>query len=319
MTPQITLNFQNLILTKIKSSLGSEILNKQLFLLPEKEVNVEHFLSNLAFNGFHVTQLDSITILQKLNQKVKRFVEEQMITEEAYKRGLQFTPTVRKDLEIWQENYLAQLYFNNNLDSISVTDKEVYNYYLDKLVNSSNIRLINIRLVSLKDLEEVSNIFELLEKGNDFGELIKNYGRTDSLVNEDGETGLTPVLLLGYVGSVAADLNLNEIYGPIKRNNAYTIMQVIERQDSNDSLKLSFDSIKDKLRNDIRFIQLNERLKKITSELAEQNNVKIYGDVVDKIQTSTDSDVCASLNGFWWKDCRGAFNNSFFRMDKQGS
>jgi len=55
---------------KIKSSLGSEILNKQLFLLPEKEVNVEHFLSNLAFNGFHVTQLDSITVLQKLNQKV---------------------------------------------------------------------------------------------------------------------------------------------------------------------------------------------------------------------------------------------------------
>jgi hypothetical protein len=209
-----------------------------------------------------------------------------MITQEAYKRGLQFNPTVRIDLEIWQENYLAQLFFNSNLDSISVTDKEVYNYYLDKLVNSSNIRLINIRLVSLKDLEEVSNIFELLEKGNNFGELIKNYGRTDSLVNEDGETGLTPVLLLGYVGSVAADLNLNEIYGPIKRNNAYTIMQVIERQESNDSLKLSFDLIKDKLRNDIRFIQLNKRLKKITSKLAEENNVKIYGDVVDKIQTS---------------------------------
>ena len=51
-------------------------------------------------------------------------------------------------------------------------------------------------------------------------------------------------------------------------------------------LKLSFESIKEQLRNDLRFKGLNERLKKITSNLAQQNNVKIYNDVVDKIQTS---------------------------------
>ena len=135
---------------KINSLLGSENLNKQFFQLSDSEISIEKFLSNLSFNGFHVTQLDSTIVLQKLNQKAKRFVEEQMITEEAYKRGLQFTPQVRNDLKIWQENYLAQLYFNNNLDSINISDKDVYNYYLDELVNASNIRLINIRLVSIK-------------------------------------------------------------------------------------------------------------------------------------------------------------------------
>ena len=235
---------------------------------------------------------------QKLNQKVKRFVEEQLITEEAYNRGLQLTPQVRNDLRIWKENYLAQLYFNNNLDSIKIKDNEVYNYYINELVNASNIRLINIRLVSINDLDEVSNIFDLLKKGKDFGDIVKSYGKTDTLVNEDGETGLKPVLLLGYVGSVASDLNLNEVYGPIKRNNAYTILQVIERQESNDSLKLSFESIKEQLRNDLRFKGLNERLKKITSELAQQNNVKIYNDVVDKIQTSQIPMFVHRLMGF---------------------
>ena len=271
---------------KINFLLGSENLNKQFFQLSDSEISIERFLSNLSFNGFHVTQLDSTIVLQKLNQKAKRFVEEQLITEEAYKRGLQFTPQVRNDLKIWQENYLAQLYFNNNLDSIMITDNVVYNYYLDELVNASNIRLINIRLVSISDLDEVSNIFELLKEGTDFGDLVKSYGKTDTLVNNEGVTGLKPVLLLGYVGSVASDLNLNEVYGPIKRNNAYTILQVIERQESNDSLKLSFESIKEQLRNDLRLKGLNERLKKITSNLAQQNNVKIYNDVVDKIQTS---------------------------------
>ena len=118
------------------------------------------------------------------------------------------------------------------------------------------------------------------------------------MVNEFGETGLKPVLLLGYVGNVASDLELNEVYGPIKRNNAYTILQVIEKQESSDSLKLSFESIKKQLRNDLRFKAVNERLKKITSKLADQNNVKIYGDVVDKIQTSQIPMFVHRLMGF---------------------
>jgi parvulin-like peptidyl-prolyl isomerase len=282
----------------IISSLGSDNLNRQLFLLSDKEVVIIDFLSSLAFNGFHVTQPDSELVLQKLNQKVKRFVEEQLITEEAYKRGLQLTPQVRNDLQIWKENYLAQLYFNNNLDSIKTSDNDVYNYYLDELVNSSNIRLLNIRLVSVNDLDEVSNIFDLLKQGKDFGDIVKSYSRTDSLVNENGETGLKPVLLLGYIGSIASDLNLNEIYGPIKRNNAYTILQVIEKQESSDTLKLSFDSIKDQLRNDLRFKKLNERLRKITSDLAQQNSVKIYNDVIDQIKTSQIPMFVHRLMGF---------------------
>ncbi len=283
---------------KIHSSLGLSNLKKQIFKLSEKEISIENFLSNLAFNGFSVTQLDSVIVLQKLNQRVKRYVEEQMITEEAYKRGLQLIPQVQNDLRIWKENYLAQLYFNNNLDSIRITDKEVYKYYLENLVNTSNIQLINLRLISIKDLDEVSNIFELLKQEKDFGDIIKNYGRTDSLVNNDGETGLKPVLLLGYVGKVASDLKLNEVYGPIKRNDAYTIMQVTERQESNDSLKLSFDLVKDQLRNDLRFNKLNERLTRITSNLAVQNDVKIFNDVVDKIQTSKIPMFVHRLMGF---------------------
>ncbi|HEX9251386.1 MAG TPA: hypothetical protein VF870_04045, partial [Ignavibacteriaceae bacterium] len=101
---------------KISLALGPDNLNKQMFSLKEKQISIEDFLSTLAFNGFHVLKLDSVIVRQKLNQEAKRFVEQQLITEEAYKRELQLTPQVRNDLQIWKENYLAQLYFNNNLD-----------------------------------------------------------------------------------------------------------------------------------------------------------------------------------------------------------
>jgi parvulin-like peptidyl-prolyl isomerase len=286
-------DFQNIL-----ASTPQETLSKTLFDLGDKKIPLLSFLSQLAFDGFNVTLIDSITVLQKLNQKVKKFVEDQLITQEGYVQQLNLTPQVLTDLARWREKYLAQFYSNAVLDSIKLSQNDVYNYYLDNLVNASNIRLLNIRLITLKDLEEVSKILESLKQGTDFGEIVKQYGKTDSLVNNNGETGLTPVLLLGYVGQIASELNLNQVYGPIQRNDAYTIMQVIERQDSNDSLKLSFDSIKNQLRNDLRFKKLNERLNKITSNLAEQNNVKIFDNVVDKIQTTRIPMFVYRLMGF---------------------
>jgi parvulin-like peptidyl-prolyl isomerase len=270
----------------IKISLGTNGINEQLFTLHDREISINDFLSSLAFNGFNVSQIDSQIVQQKLNRNAKQFVQDQLLAEEGYRLGLQLDKSVRNDLNIWRENYLAQLYFNSNLDSVQVSDKEVYNYYLNEIVNKSNISLINLRLISLKNLDEVSNIFELIKQGKDFADLVRSYGRTDSLVDDKGETGLTPIVLLGYVGSVARDLNLNVVYGPIKRNNGYTILQVIERMDSNDSLKLSFDTVKDQLKNDLRFKKLKERLDNITANLAVTNNVKIYSNVVNKIESS---------------------------------
>jgi len=286
-------DFQNIL-----ASTPQETLNKTLFELGDKKIPLLSFLSQLAFDGFNVTLIDSITVLQKLNQKVKKFVEDQLITQEGYVQHLNLTSQVLTDLTRWREKYLSQFYSNAVLDSIKLSQNDVYNYYLNNLVNASNIRLLNIRIITLKDLEEVSKILESLKQGNDFGEIVKQYGKTDSLTNNNGETGLTPVLLLGYVGQIASELNLNQVYGPIQRNGAYTIMQVIERQDSNDSLKLSFDSIKDQLRNDLRFKKLNELLNKITSNLAEQDNVKIFDDVVDKIQTTRIPMFVHRLMGF---------------------
>lgn len=282
----------------IKILLANVDIEKELFSISDEKFTIENFLSSLAFKGFHVNLLDSVSVLQKLNKNVKQFIEEQLISEEGYKRGLQLTPQVRNDLSTWKENYSAQIFYNRTLDSINVTDSDTYNYYLDELVNTSNIILLNVRMVTLQNLDEVSKIFESLKQGLEFKDIVKTYGSTDSLVNNDGETGLKPSILLGYIGNVALDLDLNEVYGPIKRNNAYSILQVIERQNSSDSLKLSFDLIKNQLRNELKFKILNEKLIEITSKLAEKYNVKIFNEAINKIQSSNIPFFVHRLMGF---------------------
>jgi len=270
----------------INNSLTQDDFNKLLFKIDDKNISLKYFLSTLAFDGFNVNRLDSALVLQKLSERVKQFVEDQIITQEGNKLNLELIPEVRNDISKWKQKYLAQFYFNAMFDSVKVSDNELYNYYINELHTSNNIKLVNIRLISLKDLDEISKILNDLKDGEDFGDVIKNYGQTDSLVNAFGETGLKPILSLGDVGRIVSDLKINEVYGPIQRNNSYTILQVIEKKDGNDSVKLSFESIKNGLRNELRVKQLNESLNKVTSELAEKNKVKIYNDVLKKIKAS---------------------------------
>lgn len=268
----------------IINSSSEKDLNEPLFILEGNKIHVKDFISDLAFNGFSVNKLDSILVLQKLAHRAKLYVENQIITQEGYKRKLNLAPEVTKDLSMWQQKYLAELYFKSVLDSMDAAESEVYDYYINELVNKTDTELINLRIITLTELDEVSKIFDELKEGKSFEEIIKSYGQTDPLVNEYGETGLKPISLLGDVGKTALQLKLNEVHGPIQRGNAYSIIQVFDKKEIDDSLKLSFDSIKDELRNGLRIKKLTEHLSKTTSNLAEKYNVKIYSDALNKIE-----------------------------------
>lgn len=259
-------------------------LDETLFNIADKKISNESFLSQLAFDGFSTDKLDSVAVLKKLEKRVKQFVESQLITNEAYSQQLNLSEAVRNDLSKWREKYLAQFYFVSVLDSIKTSENDVYNFYLNQLQEKSNLQLVNVRILTLKDLDTVAVVLDEIKSGKDFGEIVKAYGRTDSLVNILGETNLRPIISLGYIGSIVTNLKINEIYGPVQRQNSYSLLQVIERKEPDDSVQVSFESIKNQLKEKLRLKLLEDKLNETTATLAERNDVKIFSDKVNAIK-----------------------------------
>lgn len=282
----------------ILNELGENKTSKNLFKIYDKEISIFDFLASVAFDGFSTTTLDPKLIQSKVNNKVKQFVENQLLAYEGYKKGLHLDSQVITDLEKWKSNYLAQMYFLSVRDSVIISPKENYEYYQNEIINSSNIKMLNLRIVMLNDLAEVEKILKEINDGLNFGEIIKRYGQTDSLVNNFGETGLKPVMLLGDIGKIANGLQLNEVYGPIKRQNRYCVFQVIDEEYSGDSLKLSYEAAKDQIKNTIRDKKLINKLNKQTSSLAEKYGVQINSSVLDKIETTQIPMFVHRLMGF---------------------
>ncbi|GAB1348663.1 hypothetical protein MASR1M107_08750 [Ignavibacteriales bacterium] len=270
----------------VKTILGDEGLKQPLFSLKTKTVTVWDFLANLAFEEHRFNLTNKKLLLQKLNKIVKDFVQQQILTSEAERQGLESLPGIQKEFVSWKQNILSQMLKVSFLDSTRVSDQEIEDYYRKDVLKDKDFLLVNLQLISVNNLEEIETILNSTGKDKSFDQIAKGYGKTDPLVNENGETGLKPAIFLGDIGIIAAKLDLNQLYGPIKRGDGYTLLMVKEKRTMNDSLKIEFENSKELLRGYLFQKKMNEFISKKTVQLSAKYNAKAYENRLKDIKTT---------------------------------
>jgi hypothetical protein len=282
----------------IKHQLGKENLDKELFRIKNQKVTIWDFLANLAFEEHRFQSAEKNFVFQKLNRLAKDFVQQQLLTYEAKRLGLEKEKKVYDELEMWKQNYLAQLNKISYLDSARVSDEDITNFSESLSSGNNQLVYVNLKILTLSSLQEMENVLKQMTDGVSFDDIVMQFGKTDSLVNENAETGLQPAFALGDIGTIASNLKLNEVYGPIRRNNGYSLLKVIDKKLSNDSVAITNESTKEKLRNFLFQKKLNEVVSKRTIQLAEKYNAKIYEDVALRIKSTGIQMFVHRLMGF---------------------
>ncbi|MGB9665113.1 MAG: peptidylprolyl isomerase [Ignavibacteria bacterium] len=234
---------------EIKKTLGSNILQEELFVVNSNKVTVWDFLANLAFEEHRFQSKDRNKIYSLLSKIVKDFVIHQYLTFEAKKKGIDKNKKLKDEIENWKIHYLAQMLRFTFLDSARISEQEVIDYFNNEFRKDKNNILLKMKILNLQELEEVEQVLREISSGKSFDEIVESYGKTDSLVNEKGETDLLPHFSFGELGMIASKLNLNEVYGPIKREDKYTLIIVKEKKEISDTTQIDFDSTKDYIKN----------------------------------------------------------------------
>ena len=118
----------------IEDDLGAKKLNAVFIRLDDKPETIDDFMQELAIEKFYVDSLDTDHIRGRLNYYVRKFIEHELFAREGYKRGLQNLPEVRRETDMWKSYYLSEALRKEIIDSIEVTDEEVNNYILEKML-----------------------------------------------------------------------------------------------------------------------------------------------------------------------------------------
>jgi len=269
------------------SKIADDDLHKPFVLFTDKPARLKEFLYFLLYQKIVFSQLEKQEVNSVLNNAIKNFIEEQALIREAISDSLDKLPSVISDLDLWRNNYLAQLLMDKYVDSIEISDSEIEKYFLIKNSLPDTIYQVNILEILTSDLDKVEIILNELQQGKDFREVAKFYTEREWTKKSGGEFGFFPANQMGEIGKAASSLSLNEIYGPIKVQEGYSIIKLIgKREFLSDSLKNYFQENKTLLSMQLRLRKLDQIINERTVYFANKYGLKINYEILHSIQLS---------------------------------
>lgn len=278
----------------IKKKLGSETLNLTIVDLVTKKYSVDNFISFLKFDILSVDKIINSYIFNALSNKLRKFAEYKMLADEGFRLGLQNSDDVKKQIQMWKDNYYMQLITSSFIDSADVTDQELQSYLQS---SSKNIKTKKVNIIQIfsENLETIEKILTEIESGKDFREIAEYYSSLYPVTQDKIESGYFSVNENGEIGRIADKMKLNEIYGPVPVDNRFLIFKLIDIKE--DSVKISLNA-NEELRRELGYKKQHKSFNNFISNLAVKYNLKIFPDVLNNIQVLSLQSIAYNYLGF---------------------
>ena len=285
----------------IEFQLGVDSLILPLAELENETITVRDYLHFLRFDNFKVDTLNYQFVFKALSNKTKNFIEYKILSEQGYKLGLQKTTEVKKQVQMWKDNYYMQLVTAMFIDSAAVSDNEIIEYYNKSKNGYLQNKEVNILELVTDSLETIEKVLSGIELGTDFYELVKKYSKDFSDDSKGMESGFFSVNSNGDVGRIAADMNIGEVYGPIKISEGYLIFKLLAVRQDSVILQDNFKQIKKELGKELGYLKKQKSINKFIGNLANKYDVDINTDLLEKISVTSHNSIVYNYLGFGGK------------------
>jgi len=284
-------------ISSVSHLLDSDLQSKVFINLNEKSVKVNYFLNQLSHDGFYVRDIGEISLRASLSSYIRKFIEDELLTVEAIKKGLNNSPDVKKYLNMWRDSYLSKMLMANMFDSIKVTEEEAYSVYEQNDWKDAPLELVNVAEVLTDSLEVIETVLNELSEGKSIKDLARLYTKRDSLKERGGEFGFFPITKHGEIGRIASQMKIGDVYGPIKLDEGYSIFQLINRKVDTTNSK-NYAEIKDQLITQLTLSKFEKYVNEYNAKLAQKYGVEIYEDVLKDIDNIFMNLVVVRYMGF---------------------
>lgn len=272
---------------QIESRLGGDTLSMKFINFPENPINLKDYFRSLVFNGFSAEEFSIESIRKLLDKKTKNFIEQELLYREGLNRGYLTLPSVQNDIQMWNDNYLFQMLKNKFQDSTIVSENEIYDYYKKNHSEETYPALVNIVEILTSQPEIADTILKEIKNGSNFDSLAKKYNERAWTKKSNGKYGLFPVYDHGEIGKIASGMKIGEVFGPIKLEEGYSIIKLIDRKEEEKNQPLPFEELKEKYRRQLSFEKLKRKMNDYTVSLALKYGVAIDLNLLDKIEVTS--------------------------------
>lgn len=269
---------------KMIAGIPADTLQMQIAALDGKYYSLETYILLTAFEGVKIYDVSLKNVFSYLNSKTRSFIETELLAQEGRKQGLLNDPEVRKDVALWRDNYLYNLNRSRFLDSTLVSEAEIKEYYQKNFKELHHPQQVNIIEVLTDSLENVTKILDLVKQGADFRDIADQFNKRSWTRKTRGEYGFFPAFMYGEIGSIAAKMEVGEVFGPIKTKDGYSVIKNIgKKAEYVEYPKQSYEAMKDVIATKLKSSRLKAKIDSYTAKLAREFGFSINQEVFNKI------------------------------------
>jgi parvulin-like peptidyl-prolyl isomerase len=298
--PVPALQLSEFDLLKTLKKINHNDLTKTFIPLDEHNLTLKDFIYYLVYRKTEFANPDTFHIKSVINSAVKIFIEDEIISGEGYKRKLNELPSVINDLRIWRDYYLSLLFMEDQLKNISLSENDLDRYETEKKLSDSLLQ-INIIEILTDNIRYIEIILDEIQKGTDFEELAGKYNQREATKNSNGRWGLMPVSRAGEFGRIAEEMEIDDVYGPLKLPEGYSIFKLIDRRSVVITQADTLKENRDFLRVQLQLRKLNTILNNKTLELADKYGISINEELLNSLTLSELNTYTYRLIGFGGK------------------
>ena len=300
---------------KFKKSLHPDSLKKAFIKFDPDPVTLESFVNDFVFEGFYTFSSDPNMIASQINSRVKRQIELELLSREAYSQGMENLPEVKSSTDIWRENYLSTLYMKDIIKNTEITENDIREYLKENKNSNISETKVNIIEILTDSLEVIQEALKLSNDESELRRFAKIHTKREWTRENGGEFGLFPVSEFGEIGKIASSMDLGDVYGPLNTEEGYSIFKLIDKQV--DTLKLEGLEITNEIKTLIRYEKVRDHLDNLTAELADKYNVTVNESLLNSLELLNSQMVVFRYMGFGGRILAYPYSSPFYRWKEK--
>jgi parvulin-like peptidyl-prolyl isomerase len=261
------------------------ILDDTLAVAGDVAWSVGDIAERLFSKGFDVDSVSVNSISRKLNGLLRVWVQQELLAQEALKRGMDKYPAVRQQLETWYDNFLEQSMRFYLKKQVKVSEAEVLAFMQS---SDSSVRIPRVRIRELKtvSLDEMHLALNEIQAGRSFEEVIKRWCSDEAIRARGGISDLFPISDRYPVGEIASQMLVGQRYGPIKDSTGYLYFELLSRTSSNEPLDSAYSVRKAESAKELMRMKEKRLVNLFLAQSGQSRGFTIFQDRLSKIQVS---------------------------------
>lgn len=245
---------------------------------------VSDFLKKLIIGPYPLNFKSREALRKSLRFQIRRMIEFESLAARGKSLGLEKSYYVKSQTKMWGDAYLAQQLRQQIVDTVTVSDQELQQYYATHTDRYVQPEMIQLQEILVADEALAQSLYRRIRNGEDMGKLARRHSLRGIGRKSDGVLGYFAPSALGRLGEAAQKLAEGEIGGPVKtETNQFSVFKVLHKKAAGPpALAEVWNAVKQDALDEKR----GRVLADVLAQLAQRYPVQINQAVLDTVKTT---------------------------------